>query len=516
MSGKDDINRTSRERSSGESSNEGDIGTGSRPSGQHYVSMDEDGSDNNTSSIETIMREQKLADRMERHRNKPPAKLPNDDSLLVAIRDPVDEDRNPHGTRWTFLRGADFQRQHGPKTPEDVDRELVYIKYNGNYHTKSGLWNAIKDPLSDETTLEYKDREFRRIAVRLGITAERTRDLYPSGTKIVTDERGKKTEKPNYALKGQDQFYNTPAGPRRRAVAYRDSHVNGELAPDCMVHMHDGTIRGFSRLPEDGFEGVSLEALEKERGKLWLKSLHHVYQTPDYIDRTQGKGAALNRFADYAGENRAHNKNTDTAYVKIHDTYFPVKEVLNTYPDDIVSKAIKRGPTLDERMLIRMPTGNTFVSPNWAYEMHPDYFKAVCEDHGINPEWGKFKPKWHDRLNKYALHSRVLIEEDGNLVEEASVMPENKAVLDEYPPERIFYEGDTKNGDRTGTFTSLAETHRQATSERNDGKDLSIPDEVTDILVLSRERRESTSMSQPPPRYDERSERRQRRDSYER
>ncbi|MEI9425828.1 VirE2 family protein [Mesorhizobium sp. Cs1299R1N1] len=459
----------------------------------------------------------RLAERMKRHQNKPAAKLPSDDRLLVASADPIDSVKNPKGTRWTFLNGSEFQKEYGPKTPEEMDRELVYIKYNDSYHTKSGLWNAIKDPNSVQTTLTYKDREFRRIAVSCGLTAERSRDLYQSGTKSVTDEKGKKSQKPNYALKGQNQLYDTNAGPRKRAVAYKDAYVNGESAPDCMLRLPNGLITGFSRLPGDGLTGFSPEQVEgKLGGKLLLKSLNHGYQTLDYINRTQGRDAALHRFADYLEENRAHNKNTDTAYVKIDDTYFPVKQVLSSYPDDRVSKTIGGSrPTLDERILIRMPTGNTFATPDWVAESHPDYFKGVCKAHGINEEWGRFKPKWNERLDKHASHSRVLIEEDGNLVEDASLVPKEKSVLDVYPPNRIFYEGDSKYGDRTGNFTSLAESYRRATSERNDRSELNIPKDVTDILLHARERFERFERggsSQPPPGYDARTMGRERGD----
>ncbi|WP_157386098.1 hypothetical protein [Sinorhizobium medicae] len=90
------------------------------------------------------------------------ARLPSDESMLIGVQDfelkrsgitvvPVGGDA-PEDDRakiaYTFFKGTEFQalNQVGNKTPKELDRELVYIMYDGNYYTKNGLWHAIKAP----------------------------------------------------------------------------------------------------------------------------------------------------------------------------------------------------------------------------------------------------------------------------------------------------------------------------------------------------------------------------------
>lgn len=475
------------------------------------------------------------------------ARLPSDESMLIGVQDfelkrsgitvvPVGGDA-PEDDRaknaYTFFKGTEFQalNQVGNKTPKELDRELVYIMYDGNYYTKNGLWHAIKAPDGQLTTKDYKNYEFRNITTSLGLTAERDNRLYQTGEAVKRDQNGKTVFKdgkpetvPEYRLDGEKQIYKTPAGDRRREFAHMDPYTSGEQAPDILYRRRDGKVKGFSRLPNDGYETVSAREMEDDLGgQVWLKSKLHGYQTIDYIESTQGKYQATYRLRDYVGEDRSYNRNTHSAYVKIDTTYFPISEVVKELPGDAAAKAVQGKPSMDameHRIIIRMPEGNTFATPDFVASRHPEYFKSVCNEHRINQQWGEFKPDWNKMLDKYASDSRVLVEVNGTLVDAGSVELKDRAsIVDTYASDRIFYADDGKT-DRGGiytkpSFTSLAQTLQRATQQKNEGKQLDIPNCVTDTLIgrggPDLDGDIDVASPQPPPtpdrRYDQRHDR---------
>ncbi|RZN13695.1 hypothetical protein CWO90_44400 [Bradyrhizobium sp. Leo121] len=474
------------------------------------------------------------------------AKLPSTDDLLIAVKDTTLREHglsivllNSNGFEdpleknvYTFFTGADFQAlpKLGNKTAKQMDEELIYIEYAGNYYTKNGLWNAITAADGQKTTIEYKNSEFRKLTTALGLTAERDNDLFPAGETKKRDNDGKIVLKggkpeivPTFKLDGEEQRYKTPAGYRRREVAHTNPHTSGEQAPDIMLRMKSGVMKGFSRLPDDGYHECTARKLEASLGgTIWLKSKLHGYQTIDFIERTLGENQATHRLRDYVGESRGYNQDTHTAYVKIDTTYFPIKEVVDLLPDDVAVQAVQGPPSMDamdHRIIVRMPEGNTFVTPDFLSKKHPEYFREVCKEHGINPQWGTFKPNalWNKMLDKYASHDRVLVEVDGTLVEGHSIeLPDGKSIMDTYPPEKIFYAQDGKASGVSYTkpsFTSLAQTMQRAGQEKNKGEKMDLPNSVTEQL-LSRQGGESggtsdTSRPQRPPsdRYDDRNDR---------
>lgn len=474
------------------------------------------------------------------------ARLPSDETMLIGVRDiklkqygipvvPVDRDAaedNPERNVYTFFKGTEFQalKGIGDKTPKEIDKELVYIRYNDNYYTKNGLWHAIKAPDGQQTTKDYKDYEFRKITTSLGLTAERDNELYQNGEAVKKDQNGKtvfkdgKPEKvPVYKLEGEEQIYKTPAGDRRRDFAHKNPYTSGEQAPDILHRRPDGKIKGFSRLPNDDYEQVTPWELEADLGgQIWLKSKLHGYQTIDYIERTMGVNHATYRLGDYVGEDRGYNRNTHSAYVKIDKMYFPINEVIKELPTtDPAAMAVKGIPSMDameHRMIIRMPEGNTFAPPDFVANQYPKYFKEVCSEHGINPQWGKFKPGWDKMLDKYASDSRVLVEVDGSLIEGDSIeLGDGVSIMETYTPDKIFYadDGRTKRGGiyTKPTFTSLAQTLQRSTQQKNEGKQLDVPNCVTESLLRRRgpDLGEVMDMAspQPPPgsRYDARNDR---------
>ncbi|UGA48975.1 hypothetical protein J4G48_0049845 (plasmid) [Bradyrhizobium barranii subsp. apii] len=98
------------------------------------------------------------------------ARLASNDDLLIAVKDttlkengipiePLNSDGSADPAEknvYTFSAGANFQAlaKLGNKTAKQMDGELVYIRYEGNYYTKNGLWNAIKAPDGPKTTVE--------------------------------------------------------------------------------------------------------------------------------------------------------------------------------------------------------------------------------------------------------------------------------------------------------------------------------------------------------------------------
>nr|WP_245355834.1 hypothetical protein [Rhizobium leguminosarum] len=480
--------------------------------------------------------------RMTASRPAKAAKLPSDESMLIGVNDirlkrlgipvvPVDRDASedaPEKNVYTFFKGTEFQalKGVGNKTPKELDRELVYIMYDGNYYTKNGLWHAIKARDGQQTTKDFKDYEFRTITTSLGLTAERDNELYQNGEASKKDQNGKPVFKdgqpekvPVYKLDGEKQIYKTPAGDRRREFAHRNAYTSGEQAPDILHRRSDSKIKGFSRLPHDGYETASAWEVEADLGgQVWLKSKLHGYQTISYIESTQGLEQATYRLRDYVGEDRGYNRNTHSAYVKIDTIYFPIKDVVKELAGDPTAAAVQGKPSMnamEHRMIIKMPEGNTFATPEFVASQHPEYFKKVCTEHGINQEWGRFRPDWNKMLDKYASDSRVLVEEDGALVDANSVnVKDGASILDTYGPERIFYADDGKSGKSVYTkpsFTSLAQTLQRATQQKNEGKKLDVPNLVTDILLRRHgpDLGEVIDVAQPPPggRYDARDDR---------
>ncbi|CDX20916.1 conserved hypothetical protein [Mesorhizobium plurifarium] len=473
------------------------------------------------------------------------ASLPSDESMLIGVPDtklqrygiavaPVDPEASaddPRKNVYTFFKGKEFQalKDLGNKTSKEMDNELVYIRYNENYYTKSGLWHAIKAPDGQRTTKDYKNKEFRRIATSLGLTAERDNDLYQNGERTKKDEDGKTVFKdgrpekiPVYKLQGEEQIYKTPAGDRKRDVAHKNPYTSGEQAPDILHRRTDGTIKGFSRLPDDDYQEVSAWELEADLGgQIWLKSKLHGYQTIDYIESTLGENQATHRLRDYVGEDRGYNRDTHSAYVKIDTMYFPINEVVKDLSTDPAAVAVQGNPSMEamqHRIIVRMPEGNTFATPDFVASRYPGYFKDVCDEHGINPRWGEFKPDWDKMLDKYASDSRVLVEVGGALVEGDSIeLPDGKSILDTYEPEKIFYadDGTTSRGEiyTKPSFTSLGQTLQRSTQQKNEGKQLNVPDSVTESLLRGRgpDLGEVIDVegAQPPPgsRYDPRNDR---------
>ncbi|WP_292627180.1 hypothetical protein [Mesorhizobium sp.] len=473
------------------------------------------------------------------------ARLPSDESMLIGVQDvklakygihvvPVDPEASeddPEKNVYTFFKGTEFQALNGigGKTAKEIDNELVYIRYNDNYYTKNGLWRAITAPDGRYTTKDYKDYEFRNITTSLGLTAERDNELYQSGEGIKKDQNGKTVFKdgrpekvPVYKLEGEEQIYKTPAGNRRRDFAHKNPYTSGEQAPDILHRRTDGKIKGFSRLPNDDYEQFTAWELEAELGgQIWLKSKLHGYQTIDCIESTLGEDQATYRLRDYVGENRGYNRNTHRAYVKIDTTYFPISEVVKELPTDPAARAVQQNPSMDameHRMIIRMPEGNTFATADFVASRYPEYFNEVCNECGINPQWGKFKPDWDRMLDKYASDSRVLVEVDGSLIEGDSIeLPDGSSIMETYNPDKIFYADDGKTN-RGGiytkpSFTSLAHTLQRSTQQKNEGKQVDIPNCVTDSLLRRRgpDFGEVIDMAspQPPPgsRYEARHDR---------
>ncbi|MCP3477835.1 hypothetical protein NLM33_47975 (plasmid) [Bradyrhizobium sp. CCGUVB1N3] len=473
------------------------------------------------------------------------ARLPSNDDLLIAVADttlrangiqtvPLNSEDSENRSRkknvHTFFTGADFQAlpKLGNKTAKQMDEQLIYIKYEGNYYTKNTLWNAIKVPHNEKHKIDYKNAEFRKLTTSLGLTAERDNRLFESGKTEKRDKDGKIVLKdgkpeiiPTYKLDGEAQLYNTPAGKRRRAFAHQDPHTSGEQAPDIMLRMKNGVMKGFSRLPDDAYQECTAWDLEAALdGVVWLKSTLHGYQTIDFIERTLGPEQATHRLRDYVGESRGYNQDTHSAYVKIDTIYFPIKEVVQLMPGDEAVQAVQGPPSMeamDHRMIIRMPEGNTFVTPDFLAGRFPEYFQEVCKEHGINPQWGTFKPDWNKMLDKYASHDRVLVEVDAALVEGHSIkLSKGESIMETYAAKQIFYADDGSARGVTYTkpsFTSLALTLQRADQEKNKGTTLDVPASVTERLLSGRGTEagssSNTSKPQPPPssRYEDRNDR---------
>jgi hypothetical protein len=483
-------------------------------------------------------------------RSGTPARLPSDESLLVAVRDLDPED--PEKNIWTFYRGDKYQQKQvddgkPKKTAKEMDNltdASPLLLYNNNYYTKNGLWHAIKHPndsvwknMDWKEQNNYKDKTFIDKTTAAGLTGERDNELIEIGRKdkkngkgeTVIGKDGKPETAPVFRLEGEAQKYETAAGTRKRDVAAKNPIAAGEQLPDCLPPLDpSGITKGFSRLPGDEYTGLTPYDLEADTGGTWrLKSILHGYQTIEHIDRTLGPDAAANRFADYAGDFRGYNKDTDTAYIKIGSEYFPVKEVIAEAPDHPAAKAARGKPSqdgLDHRMIFRMPEGNTFASAEWVAKNDRPYFDGVCKDHGINPKWGDFTPQWGTTQAKYNLHARVLIEregilsevvkeEDGRVKVGEGYIPEGKTVLETYQANKIFFDGDSKRGQRKTTFTSLTQTLNRGSQEKNQGKALDVPDEVAEILLHnSKESVDLVDLSEPqlPPgasRYNDRNDR---------
>ncbi|WP_314963910.1 hypothetical protein [Bradyrhizobium cosmicum] len=206
---------------------------------------------------------------------------------------------------------------------EDLDasaRRLAALELSASRRTDAAklpsnddLLIAIKAPDGQKTTIEYKNSEFRKITTSLGLTAERDNDLFPVDKVVFKD--GKPEILPTFKLDGKAQIYETPAGNRRREVAHKNPHTSGEQAPDIMVRMKGGVMKGLSRLPDDGYEKCTAWELEADLGgDVWLKSKLHGYQTIDFIERTFGPNQATHRLGDYVGESRGYNQDTHSAY----------------------------------------------------------------------------------------------------------------------------------------------------------------------------------------------------------
>nr|UVY99860.1 type IV secretion system single-stranded DNA binding protein VirE2 [Agrobacterium fabrum] len=322
--------------------------------------------------------------------------------------------------------------------------------------------------------MEAKERNKLRFQYKLDVWNHAHADMGITGTEIFyqTDKNIKLDR--NYKLRPEDRYVQTEKyGRREIQKRYQHELQAGSLLPDIMIKTPQNDIHFVYRFAGDNYANKQFSEFEHtvkrrygDETEIKLKSKSGIMHDSKYLESWE-RGSADIRFAEFVGENRAHNRQFPTATVNMgqqpdgqggltRDRHVSVDFLMQSAPNSPWAQALKKGELWDRVQLLARD-GNRYLSPPRLEYSDPAHFTELMNRVGLPASMGRQSHAASIKFEKFDAQAAVIVLNGPELRDIHDLSPEK---LQNLSTKDVIVADRNENGQRTGTYTSVAEYER--------------------------------------------------------
>ncbi|TQX83520.1 MULTISPECIES: VirE2 family protein [Rhizobium] len=353
-------------------------------------------------------------------------------------------------------------------TPGEFDASCrLYRDKAGNYYPAPLAFNKIEVPDGLSNSERWKSRLaiWNREHDAMGITGRKI--FYEADKSVALDK--------NYKIKNpEDRFIQTSNGPREVEKRYQHPFQAGSELPDIMIKTKQNVVHFVNRFSGDKFTGKTFSEFESHikqalgpETEIKLRSVSGIMHDSNYLEAWEA-GKADIRFGQFAGENRAHNRELPLAVVNIGrvndgkggmtpDRYISVKFLMESAPGSPWAEALKKGEYWDRVQLLARD-GNHYMAPGKVHYADPKYCEKALEQVNLPRSMALQSKSLETQIEENHLKPPVLVSIGPQLHDARTLNEEHGKSITE---KHIFVADRNDKGQRTGNYTSLLEYKRQ-------------------------------------------------------
>lgn len=372
----------------------------------------------------------------------------------------------------TGVANAKLERQLTPREFNECCR--LYRDGAGNYYPPPLAWDRIKVPEFESENgkaLDESERSARRKDYKVEVWQRAHAAMKITGTQIFFDVHKDAVDRSG-RLRPEHRYVETQYGRREVVKSYTHKFQAGSLLPDMMVITAAHDIHFVFRSAGDTFKGRKFEDFEREMKETYgepieikLKSKSGIMHDSKYLESWE-RGSADIRFAEFAGEVRTHNSELPRATVNFGrqtdehggttlDHHLSVEFLFASQPNSPWAQALKRGELWD-RVQVLARDGNGYMSPQRLQYSDPAYFVSLMDGVGLPKEMGQQRYADRIKFEEFEAKAPVIVAK-GPELRDARALEREADVAD---PTRVLIANRNAAGQRTGTYTILAEYER--------------------------------------------------------
>ncbi|MGN7714861.1 type IV secretion system single-stranded DNA binding effector VirE2 [Agrobacterium radiobacter] len=353
----------------------------------------------------------------------------------------------------------------------------LYRDGAGNYYPPPLAFDKISVPEQLEEKwgmMEAKERNKLRFQYKLDVWNHAHADMGITGTEIFyqTDKNIKLDR--NYKLRPEDRYVQTEKyGRREIQKRYQHELQAGSLLPDIMIKTPQNDIHFVYRFAGDNYANKQFSEFEHtvkrrygDETEIKLKSKSGIMHDSKYLESWE-RGSADIRFAEFVGENRAHNRQFPTATVNMgqqpdgqggltRDRHVSVDFLMQSAPRSPWAQALKKGELWDRVQLLARD-GNRYLSPPRLEYSDPAHFTELMNRVGLPASMGRQSHAASIKFEKFDAQAAVIVLNGPELRDIHDLSPEK---LQNLSTKDVIVADRNENGQRTGTYTSVAEYER--------------------------------------------------------
>lgn len=394
------------------------------------------------------------------------------------------------------------------RTNGKLDRQLTKSEYentcrhyrapNGDYHPTPIAHSRISVPEhlrgDPGAAKAHKRQAWEMMNAELGITSLRT-----------YFEKDKKFHQANGHIKPEDTVVQTKNGPRKFMTRYEHGFQAGSESADILNVTGKGDVIFDNRSPGDVHAGKGIEeyragikAIYGEDTETFLKSASGIYHKIENLEAYE-PGSADRRYREYAGEYIKQNRELSTITVNLGGG---IDANGQRQPDFHVGlDALKRSPAAAAQAWVKdlemgkhwdkvqmlSPDGNTYKTLNrMANSADKQYFRAEMQKAGLPESMGEQTYGRSVKYQRFADNPPVLAKVGHAMKDIKDLSP---AERNDIQTQHVMVANRNEAGQRTGTYTNLAEYERQKRELPHDvASDLGIPSDVYSQTFVKPER----------------------------
>ncbi|GAJ95556.1 type IV secretion system single-stranded DNA binding effector VirE2 [Rhizobium rhizogenes] len=359
----------------------------------------------------------------------------------------------------------------------------------GNYYPPPLAFDKIDVPeqlAASLHKLEPKERSKPRFQYKLEVWNRAHAEMGITGTEIFyqTDKNIKLDR--NYKLRPEDRYIQTEKyGRREIQKRYEHEFQAGSLLPDILIKTPQNDIHFSYRFAGDAYANKRFEEFERaiknkygSDTEIKLKSKSGIMHDSKYLESWE-RGSADIRFAEFAGENRAHNRQFPAATVNMgrqpdgqggmtRDRHVSADYLLQNMPSSPWAQALKEGKLWD-RVQVLARDGNRYMSPPRLEYSDPEHFTQLMDRVGLPVSMGRQSHANSIKFEQFDAQAAVIVAEGPNLRDVRDLSSEK---LQQLSQKDVLIADRNEKGQRTGTYTSVAEYERLMMKLPNDAAQL--------------------------------------------
>ncbi|QCJ00992.1 VirE2 family protein [Agrobacterium larrymoorei] len=338
-------------------------------------------------------------------------------------------------------------------------------------------WDKLELDEQRKARFQHKLEVWNRAHAEMGVTG--TEIFYRANPNIKLDQNNK--------LRPENRYIHTEKyGSREIQKRYVHEFQAGSLLPDILIKTPQNDIHFMYRFAGDFYTGKRFEefehAVKSKYGtdtEIKLKSISGIMHDSKYLESWE-RGSADIRFAQFAGENRAHNRELPYATVNMGrqsdrqggltpDRHVSVRFLLQNAPTSPWAQALKKGVYWD-RVQVLARDGNRYMSPPRLQYSDPEHFTQLMDRVGLPVSMGRQSHADIVKFEQFGAQAAVIVADGANLRELRDLSEEK---LQKLTPKDVLIADRNEDGHRTGTYTSVAEYERRM---------MTLPDDAAQLL----------------------------------